>query len=238
MTTKRFNDAFSAVNDKYIDEAVNYNASKKNVWLRLSSALAACLVIAILVGVKMNHGEDFISLNINEISNASYSAPKITSTVESILATEADIENWLDNDINNILPNEMKEYTMKYWIVKNVEVDEIIGVKIEGKVEDSDTPKPKFYIKITEGHVLQDLLFDYDITTDIDGVSIIAGMIPGEMKTNRDGEEKYIPAKYYSLFDAGIYHCAVETQGAVSEEAFSELNNILVDILLKKIRWS
>ena len=77
------------------------------------------------------------------------------------------------------------------------------------------------------------LLFDYNVTTDIDGVTVIAGVMPGEMKTNRDGEEKYWPARYFSLFDVGVYHCAVETQGQVSEDTFTELNNNLIDCLSK-----
>ena len=79
---------------------------------------------------------------------------------------------------------------------------------------------------------MEELLFDYDVTTDIDGVTVIAGVMPGETRTNRDGEERYWPARYFSLFDVGAYHCTVETQGQVSEDAFSEMNNVLIDCLL------
>lgn len=123
---------------------------------------------------------------------------------------------------------------MKYYLVQDSADNGTLGVQVWGEVEGAEYPKPKFYIGITEGSVLEELLFDYDITTDIDGVTVIAGVIPGETKINRDGEEVYIPAKYFSLFDVGVYHCAVETQGQVSEEVFSELNNIIIDLLLKK----
>ena len=119
-----------------------------------------------------------------------------------------------------------------YYLVRDSKIDDTLGVEIWGEVEDAETPRPQFRIAITEGSVLEDLLFDYNVTTDIDGVTVIAGVMPGEMKTNRDGEEKYWPARYFSLFDVGVYHCAVETQGQVAEDAFCELNNNLIDCLL------
>ena len=119
-----------------------------------------------------------------------------------------------------------------YYLVRDSKIDDTLGVEIWGEVEDAETPRPQFRIAITEGAVLEDLLFDYNVTTDIDGVTVIAGVMSGEMKTNRDGEEKYWPARYFSLFDVGVYHCAVETQGQVAEDAFCELNNNLIDCLL------
>ena len=234
MTTKTFSHALGEIGDKYVSEAISYTFSKKkNGWMKWG-AMAACLCLVVLVGIKMGTRDNFIPLNINTITNASYSAPAITSTIESVQVTEDDVNAWLGFDVHGNLPKEIKDFTMKYYLVRDSEIDETLGVEIWGEVEDAEIPRPQFHIAITEGKVLEDLLFDYDVTTDIDGVTVIAGVMPGETRTNRDGEELYWPAEYYSLFDVGAYHCALETQGQVSEETFSELNNILIDCLLEK----
>ena len=196
--------------------------------------MAACLCLVVLAGIQMGTHDNYIPLNFNTITDATYSAPEITSTIESVQVTEDDVNAWLEFDLRSNLPKEIKDFSMKYYLVQDSEIDETLGVRVVGKVEDAETPKPQFHITITEGKVTEDLLFDYDVTTDIDGVTVIAGVMPGETRTNRDGEELYWPAEYYSLFDVGAYHCALETQGQVSEETFSELNNILIDCLLEK----
>ena len=195
--------------------------------------MAACLCLVVLAGIKMGTSDNFIPLNINTITDASYSAPAITSTIETVQVTEDDVDAWLGFDLHSSLPKEIKDFTMKYYLVRDSEIDETLGVEVWGEVDDAEYPKPSFRISITEGQVLEDLLFNYEVTTNIDGVTVIAGVMPGEYKTNRDGEEVWRPARYFSLFDVGVYHCTVETQGQVSEDTFSKLNNIIIDCLLE-----
>lgn len=233
MKNENILDAIGMINEEAVRDAKAYQRPKSRNWLKWG-AMAACLCLVVLVGIKMGTRDNFIPLNINTITNASYSAPAITSTIESVQVTEDDVNAWLGFDLRSNLPKEIKDFSMKYYLVQDSEIDETLGVRVVGKVEDAETPKPQFHITITEGKVTEDLLFDYDVTTDIDGVTVIAGVMPGETRTNRDGEELYWPAEYYSLFDVGAYHCALETQGQVSEETFSELNNILIDCLLEK----
>ncbi len=235
MTTKTFSHALGEIGDKYVSEAISYTFSKKkNGWMKWA-AMVACLCLVVLVGIKMGTRDNFIPLNINTITNASYSAPAITSTIESVQVTEDDVNAWLGFDLRSNLPKEIKDFTMKYYLVRDSKIDETLGVEVWGKVEDAEIPRPQFHIAITEGKVLEDLLFDYDVTTDIDGVTVIAGVMPGEYKTKRDGEVVWQPARYFSLFDVGVYHCAVETDGMISEEAFSQLINVLVDCMLDMI---
>lgn len=233
MNVKTFSHALGQIDDKYITKAINYQPHRKShSWIKWG-AMAACLCLVAIIGTRLGTDDNFIPLNINTITDTSYSAPTITSTIESVQVTEDDVNAWLGFDLRCNLPKEIKDYTMKYYLVQDSEIDETLGVEIWGEVEDAETPRPQFHITITEGKILEEILFDYDVTTDIDGVTVIAGIVPGETRTNRDGEERYWPARYFSLFDVGVYHCAVETQGQVSEDTFSELNNILIDCLLE-----
>ena len=232
MNRKDLYHSFNEVDDDILERSeTTEKKSKRPAWVKWG-AMAACLCLVVLAGIKMGTSDNFIPLNINTITDASYSAPAITSTIETVQVTEDDVDAWLGFDLHSSLPKEIKDFTMKYYLVRDSKIDDTLGVEIWGEVEDAETPRPQFRIAITEGSVLEDLLFDYNVTTDIDGVTVIAGVMPGEMKTNRDGEEKYWPARYFSLFDVGVYHCAVETQGQVAEDAFCELNNNLIDCLL------
>lgn len=234
MTENKFDGEFISyalgdLPEKMITEAMHSHKKMKIKWWFPAAVLV--MIAVIMIPVSRIWYDEVIPLNINTITSAEYSAPTITSTIETVPVTEDDVNAWLEFDLSSNLPRELKDFTLKYHLVRDSEIDKTLGVEIWGEVEGAENPKPQFHITITEGQVLEDLLFDYDVTTDIDGVTVIAGVMPGETRTNRDGEERYWPARYFSLFDVGVYHCAIETQGQVSEDTFCELNNILVDLL-------
>lgn len=53
MNAKKFSDAMSELDTKYVDEALNYKKKvKKPHWVKWG-AMAACVVVAILAGVRM-----------------------------------------------------------------------------------------------------------------------------------------------------------------------------------------
>ena len=57
MTTKKFSDAMSELDNKYIDEALNYKKkSRKSAWGKLG-AIAACLCLIAAVGIMIPFGE-------------------------------------------------------------------------------------------------------------------------------------------------------------------------------------
>lgn len=234
MTDNKFDGEFISyalgnISEKMITEAIY---SKKRIKINRWYRTAVIVIIAIImIPVSRIWHNEVIPLNINTITSAEYSAPKITSTVETVQVTEEDVNTWLGFDLSGSLPKELREFTIEYKVVRDSGIDKTLGVEIRGEVENAKSPKPQFRITITEGQVLEELLFDYDVTTDINGTTVIAGVIPGETRINRDGEERYLPARYFSLFDVGVYHCTIETQGQVSEDAFNELNNILIDLL-------
>jgi len=224
--------SMNQIDDDILERSEGRKKKKSSVWMKWG-AVAACLCLVAIIGMKLGGDDNFVTLNINTITEAVYSAPKITSTIESVQVTEDKVNAWLGFELRDNLPKEIKNFTMKYYLVQDSEMDETLGIEVWGEVEDAEIPRPQFHITITEGKVLEELLFDYDVTTDIDGVTVIAGVMPGETRTNRDGEERYWPARYFSSLDVGVYHCTVETEGQVSEDTFSELNNILIDCLLE-----
>lgn len=234
MTKNKFDGEFISYSlgnlpEKMITEAVYSHKRIKIKWWFPAAVLVMFAVIMIPVS-RIWHDE-VIPLNINTITSAEYSAPLITSTIDTTSVSEGDVVEWLGFSLQNNLPQEMEHFTIEYRLVNDTKTTKTYGVVIEGKLSDADTPKPSFRVVITEGKVLEELVFDYDVITNVDGVTVIAGVMPGEYRTNREGEEIYWPAKYFSSFDIGEYHCTIETQGQVSEAAFSELNNTLVDLL-------
>ena len=53
MNAKKFSDAMSELDTKYVDEALNYKKKAKRYgWIKWG-AMAACVAAAILVGVRM-----------------------------------------------------------------------------------------------------------------------------------------------------------------------------------------
>ncbi|MEG1558303.1 MAG: hypothetical protein RR368_07700 [Oscillospiraceae bacterium] len=51
MNTRKFSDAMSEIDDKYVEEAVEYNCkNKKQSWLKWG-AMAACLTVALAIGI-------------------------------------------------------------------------------------------------------------------------------------------------------------------------------------------
>ena len=53
MNTKKFSDAMSQIDDKYINEALNYKKNKKITWIKFG-AVAACFTVIIFVLSKPN----------------------------------------------------------------------------------------------------------------------------------------------------------------------------------------
>lgn len=234
MTENKFDGEFISyalgnLPEKMITEAI-YSKKKIKINRWLPVAVIAVIALSMIPVSRIWHNK-VIPLNINTITSAEYSAPKITSSIETVQVTEDDANAWLGFELSGKLPKDLRNFTMEYYLVRDSKIDKTLGVEIWGNDEDTESPKPQFHITITEGQVLEELLFDYDLTTDINGITVIAGVIPGETKIDKNGEERYRHARYFSLFDVGIYHCTVETQGQVSEYAFNELNNILIDLL-------
>lgn len=79
MTTKKFSDAMSELDNKYIDEALNYKKkSRKSAWGKLG-AIAACLCLIAAVGIMIPFGEhqDTVLAPMITIMDRNYVAPNM-----------------------------------------------------------------------------------------------------------------------------------------------------------------
>lgn len=85
MNAKKFSDAMSELDSKYIDEALNYKKkAKKPFWMKWG-ARVACVVVAILVGVRM-------------IAPEKDRLPMLT--ISDIESSGVGFESWLGYDIS------------------------------------------------------------------------------------------------------------------------------------------
>lgn len=213
------------LSDKMIGEAVN--ARKKRSTHKWLIPAAVLMLLAILIVPFARLGNNDTSLIYNTAVSFEYRAPAITSTIITEPAEAKDAINWLGFDVSKILPDEMKDYTIKYTWVMEKNTKEHLGVIVEGKLSDAKYPKPGFYMEITIGEVLQQVLLSYEnnevLDTVVDGVSIRASVIAEKYETNQNGESKFTPAQLFAAFDINNIHCSIESRGQISDTAFGEL---------------
>lgn len=223
------------LSDKMISEAIN--ARKKRSIFKWFIPAAILMFLAILIVPFTESGHDNTSLIYNTAISFEYRAPAITSTVITEPAENEDAINWLGFDVSQLLPNEMKDYTLKYVWVMDQKTKETLGVIIEGKLSDAEYPKPGFYIEITIGEVLQQVLLSYEnsdvLDTAVDGVNIRASVIAEKHETNKNGESKFTPAKLFAVFDVDKIHCSIESRGQISDTSFAELCTAIARSIVK-----
>lgn len=238
MTDNKFDGEFISLalgylSDKLIKEAEHAHKKRfKLTWVIPAAALVLAALIVLPIFNNNSRINSIVPLDYNIISSIEYSAPLVTSTIITEPANAEDATSWLGFDLKNNLPDEMQSFDIKYTFVKNTDNDEILGVSVKGRLTLADYPKPGFNLNITKGNILADPLYAYERTTDVNGITVIAGVVPETNRTSQDGKIEFIPAQYYSSFDTEEYHCCIESNGQISEAAFSELNNILINLLV------
>lgn len=102
MNTKKFSDAMSEIDSKYVDEALNYKKKvKKPVWIKWG-AMAACLCL-MLVGSVM-----FLQNGNSTIPNPE--KVEIPNPIIEVTTVE-EMEHYLDFDVP-VLDKEIKSYSV------------------------------------------------------------------------------------------------------------------------------
>ncbi len=131
MNTKKFSDAMSEIDNKYVDEAILYqHKSKKRGWVKWG-ALAACLVLAIGIPMAIPQEEIVLSNNSADVTVKYanlpfYFGPGSGSQIylsEEELFTEYDtaIFKGTITDIDNIVLDFKGSRT--YWAIAKIEVE-------------------------------------------------------------------------------------------------------------------
>ena len=102
MNTKKFSDAMSEIDGRYVDEALNYKKKvKKPVWIKWG-AMAACLCLMLVAGVtSLQRG----SSTIPDPEKVQVPNPIIEA------ATLEEMERYLDFDVP-VLDKEIKLYSV------------------------------------------------------------------------------------------------------------------------------
>lgn len=71
MKNENILDAIGMINDEAVRDAKAYKRPKSRSWLKWG-AVAACLCLVVFVGIRMGSSNDYVPLNINTNSPASF----------------------------------------------------------------------------------------------------------------------------------------------------------------------
>ena len=134
MNAKKFSDALSELDPRYLEEALSYKRrTKKPVWLKWG-ALAACFAVLVVGVFSVNRQRNKISLSDNSSNVAAYytSNPFITSSSESLIfLTEEELFTTFNtaifkgtvSSIRNIVVNFNGDKV--YRAVAEIEIEEV-----------------------------------------------------------------------------------------------------------------
>lgn len=104
MNAKKFSEAMNEIDNKYVDEAIQYKgkkAQKKLVWIKWG-AMAACLCLIVIGRVMISQNDNHVVPNPEIVH-----VPNPIITVTSI----AEMEKYLDFDVP-VLDKEVKSYSV------------------------------------------------------------------------------------------------------------------------------
>lgn len=133
MTDNKFDGEFISyalgnLPEKMIAEAI-YSKKRIKINRRYMTAVVAVIALIMIPVSRIWHNK-VIPLNINTITSAGYSAPKITSSIETVHVTEDYANAWLGFELSGKLPKDLKDFTMEYYLVLDSKIDKTLGVEI------------------------------------------------------------------------------------------------------------
>ena len=210
MNAKKFSDAMSELDTKYVDEALNYKKkAKKPGWVKWG-AMAACFVVIAVLGVGVfqsglfGNKTDIATLdNGNEIifvkSETAGSSIDIDGTITTRRLTETEAAS--------LFPNLTVTAHAVFRVDDTVSDSnkELIG--FEGKIENA-----KVVISTTDIALLDTKIVGSEESSEVNGTSVTAGYFVTDR--NSVGEQNVI---YYATFKLGDSTVYVENAGAKTE---------------------
>ena len=226
MNSKKFSEAMSELDSKYVDEALNYKKNaKKPVWAKWG-AIAACFVMVAVLGVGVfqsglfGNKIDIATLdNGNEIifvkSGTAVSSIDIDGTITTRQLTEAETAS--------LFPN-LTVTAHAVFRVDDIASDsnkELIG--FEGNIGNA-----KMVISTTDIPLLDTEIVGIEEISTVNGTSVIAGYFVTDR--NSVGEQNII---YYATFKLGDSTVYVENAGAKteSESVKNDLATIIQELI-------
>ena len=177
MNIKKFSDAMSEIDSKYIDEALNYKKIRKGSVGGKWGVMAACLVIALVIGIfSVNHQRNRITLSQNSTNVTAYytNNPLIfTNRSESLIElTEEELFARLDTVIFQGTVLEIKNVVLNFNGDKDYRA--IAEIKIEkvyrGSCSEGDTVSVMLPCPIAKGFWVTDTNTVSSMETGVTGI--------------------------------------------------------------------
>ncbi len=226
MNAKKFSDAMSELDTKYVDEALNYKKkAKKPGWVKWG-AMAACFAVIAVLGVGVFQSGLFGNkTDIATLENGT----EIVFVKSEMTASSIDIDGTVttrqltEDEIATLFPNLP---VTAHAIFKTSDMDagnspELIG--FEGNIGNA-----KMVISTTNISLLDTEISGNEEISTVNGTSVTAGYFVTDPNSN--GEQNAI---YYATFKLGDSTIYVENAGAKTES--ETIKNDLATIIQELI---
>ena len=226
MNAKKFSDAMSELDTKYVDEALNYKKkAKKPGWIKWG-AMAACFAVIAVLGVGVFQSGLFGNkTDIATLENGT----EIVFVKSEMTASSIDIDGAVttrqltEDEIATLFPNLP---VTAHAIFKTSDMDagnspELIG--FEGNIGNA-----KMVISTTNISLLDTEISGNEEISTVNGTSVTAGYFVTDPNSN--GEQNAI---YYATFKLGDSTIYVENAGAKTES--ETIKNDLATIIQELI---
>ena len=226
MNAKKFSDAMSELDTKYVDEALNYKKkAKKPGWIKWGT-MAACFAVIAVLGVGVFQSGLFGNkTDIATLENGT----EIVFVKSEMTASSIDIDGTVttrqltEDEIATLFPNLP---VTAHAIFKTSDMDagnspELIG--FEGNIGNA-----KMVISTTNISLLDTEISGNEEISTVNGTSVTAGYFVTDPNSN--GEQNAI---YYATFKMGDSTIYVENDGAKTES--ETIKNDLATIIQELI---
>lgn len=217
MTVKQFAEGLSALDDRYIAEAAEYqvkhNRNPAVWWL----SAAACLMLVAALGVAVLQGGGIFSDTVKLENGAVLRFEKIENIGTSSLDMDVTVQQLTQTQLQQMFPDLQVE-ARAIFLAEN---GSLVG--IEGSVGEM-----KLLVSCSDMPLTDTVLVGEEATSTVDGVAVTAGRFV--TNKNSRGERTAI---YYAAFQLGESTFYLENAGdyGAREAVKTELADVLQTIL-------
>lgn len=224
MNTKKFSDAMSELDTKYVDEALNYKKkATKPGWVKWG-AVAACFAVIAVLGVGVFQSGLFGNkTDIATLENGTKIVFVKSEVTPSSIAIDVTTRQLTEDEIATLFPNLP---VTAHAIFKTSDMDagnssELIG--FEGNIGNI-----KMVVSTSDIQLIDTVIVGKEESAELNGISITAGYFVTD--PNSKGEQNAI---YYATFE--IDGCKVYLENAGTKADSETTKNQLAEIIQKLI---
>lgn len=224
MNSKKFSEAMSELDSKYVDEAISYKKkAKKPVWAKWG-AIAACFVAVTVLGVGLFQSGLFGShTDIATLNNGEKIVFVKSDNIGGSLALDVDVTTKpLTEDETLALFSDLPVTANAIFLNSDIDAggsQELIG--FEGQVGNV-----KVIISTSDVQLLDTVIVGTEKVSEINGITIVAGYFVTD--PNSRGEQNAI---YYATFEIG--DCKVYLENGGMKDDSETIKNQLAEVIQK-----